>query len=87
MKKGKPISKNGWPKINKKNVKRKQKPLDISLVIVYNEYNKAREEKTMSYTYYETMMEDYADLMEAVREDERECDRAWQATLRELMEG
>ena len=41
----------------------------------------------MSYTYYETMMEDYADLMEAVREDERECDRAWQATLRELMEG
>ena len=64
-----------------------KKPLDISLVIVYNEYNKAREEKTMSYTYYETMMEDYTELMEAVREDERECDRAWQATLRELMEG
>lgn len=41
----------------------------------------------MSYTYYEIMSEDYADLMEAVQEDERECDRAWQATLRELMEG
>lgn len=41
----------------------------------------------MSYTYYETMMEDYTELMEAVRKDERECDRAWQATLRELMEG
>ena len=64
-----------------------KKPLDISLVIVYNEYNKAREEKTMSCTYYEIMSEDYADLMEAVREDERKCDRAWQATLRELMEG
>ena len=64
-----------------------KKPLDISLVIVYNEYNKAREEKTMSYTYYETMMEDYTELMEAVREDERKCDRAWQATLRELVEG
>ena len=64
-----------------------KKPLDISLVIVYNEYNKAREEKTMSYTYYEIMSEDYADLMEAVREDERECDRVWLATLRELMEG
>ena len=27
-----------------------KKPLDISLVIVYNEYNKAREEKTMTKT-------------------------------------
>ena len=41
----------------------------------------------MSYTYYETMMEDYTELMKAVREDECKCDRAWQATLRELMEG
>ena len=41
----------------------------------------------MSYTYYEIMSEDYADLMKVVQEDERECDRAWQATLRELMEG
>lgn len=41
----------------------------------------------MSYTYYEIMSEDYTDLMEAVQEDERECDRAWLATLRELMEG
>ena len=41
----------------------------------------------MSYTYYEVMSEDYADLMEDVREDERECDRAWHANLRELMEG
>lgn len=41
----------------------------------------------MSYTYYETMMEDYTELMEMVMEDERKQERAWQATLRELMEG
>ena len=41
----------------------------------------------MSYTYYEVMSEDYTDLMEAVQEDECECERMWQATLRELMEG
>lgn len=41
----------------------------------------------MSYTYYETMMEDYTELMEVVQEDERERERMWQATLRELMEG
>ena len=41
----------------------------------------------MSYTCYEVMSEDYADLMEAVQEDERKSDRDWQATLRELMEG
>lgn len=64
-----------------------KKPLDISLVIVYNEYNKAREEKTMSYTYYETMMEDYTELMNEVTQDEQKQDRIWQATLRELMEG
>ena len=41
----------------------------------------------MSYTYYETMMEDYTELMNAVAEDEQKQDRIWQATLRELMEG
>ena len=41
----------------------------------------------MSYTYYEIMMEDYADLMNEVTQDEQKQDRIWQATLRELMEG
>lgn len=64
-----------------------KKPLDIFSIIVYNKGTKSKEEKTMSYTYYETMMEDYTGLMEMVMEDERKQDRIWQATLRELMEG